>query len=117
MTEKYLAVAAYGKLSGLELASLRESNNFSFEIVDCADDLPLLEIDPPVAKILAKRLGCFFKLARICGERKEDLLDCLPLPDDAKFNWTASSYGCDPEIQEDLRFEISGHLKSNGLGK
>ncbi|MFI5421288.1 MAG: TRM11 family SAM-dependent methyltransferase, partial [Nitrososphaerales archaeon] len=117
MIEKYLAVPAYGKLSSLELATLRDSSNFHFEIIDCSADLPLLEIERSDAKILAKRQGGFFKLVKISGKSKEDLLAGLPLPDDAKFNWTVSSYGCDQDVQEDIRYEISNFLKSKSLGK
>jgi tRNA G10 N-methylase Trm11 len=117
MIEKYLAVPAYGKLSSLELATLRDSNNFHFEIIDCSADLPLLEMDRSDAKILAKRQAGFFKLVKISGKSKEDLLAGLPLPDDAKFNWTVSAYGCDQDVQEDIRYEISNFLKSKSLGK
>jgi len=90
MIEKYLAVPAYGKLSSLELASVRDSENFDFEISKSSENSTLIELELKTAKALAKRLGGFYKLVRICGQTVDELLKILPLPDTPKFNWTVS---------------------------
>ncbi|MDA4111265.1 MAG: DNA methyltransferase [Thaumarchaeota archaeon] len=117
MKQKFLVVSAYGMLSLLELASLRDSKNFEFGVTNCSGHSATLEIELGDARELAKRLGGFYKMARICGESPEELLEFLPLPDETKFNWTISSYDCNPETLEETRSIVSDFLKSNSLGK
>jgi tRNA G10 N-methylase Trm11 len=117
MTEKYLIVPAYGKLSCLELASVKDSGSFQFTISQCSENSAIIEAESKIAKNLAKRLGGFYKFVRICGKTPKELFEHLPLPDTPKFNWTVSEYGCDPETQEEIRSEVSTFLKASSLGK
>ena len=117
MKQKFLAISAYGKLSLLELAGLRDSKNFDFEISRCAENSAIVEVDENDGKSFAKRLGGFYKIVKICGESVDELLHNLPLPEEPKFNWTISCYDCGSDAQEETRSEVSDFLKSNSLGK
>jgi tRNA G10 N-methylase Trm11 len=117
MLQNFLAVCAYGKLSLLELASLKDAEIFDFEITNCTSTSALLEMDEKLAKSFASRSGGIYKLVRICGGSLKDLFECLPLPDVPKFNWTISSYGCESDSLEETVLEVRHFLKSNSLGK
>ena len=115
--QKFICVLSFAHLSLLELLHLRNTGTMSFKILKSATDSALIECDEDAAKILSATAGGVFKLARVCGQSIEELLSMLPLPEQAKFSWTVSSYGCDKETLEDTRMGVASHLKRSSLGK
>ncbi len=57
------------------------------------------------------------KLQEFAETLSKILLAALPLPDQPKFSWTVSGYGCEKETLEDVRIEVANLLKSSSLGK
>jgi tRNA G10 N-methylase Trm11 len=97
--------------------SLSDSKAFDFQLTDISKQSALFESSERTARAVAKRLGGIFKVARICGTSLEDLFDCLPLPDEPKFNWTISSYECAYDVFEETSLGVREFLKSKSLGK
>jgi tRNA G10 N-methylase Trm11 len=116
-SRKFVCVLSFGKLSLLELIRLHSSGNFHFAFLSTSDETALLECDAETAKRLAKTSGGIFKIGEVCGGTLEALGKCLPLPDDAKFNWTVSCYGGDGDVLEETKDYVSGVLKEASLGK
>ena len=116
-TSKFLITLAYGRLSSLEIASAMDSKSFDFKILNTSDLATLVECDSKTADRLIKRLGGSYKIAKVCGETIDDLFEGMPLPDEAKFNWSVSGYDCDPELLEETKISVQDFLKSKSLGK
>ncbi len=101
----------------MELWRLKESCVLDFEILASSPNSALIECSQEIAKSLATRSGGIFKVCRVCGSAVQELRDCLPLPDDSKFNWTVSTYHCSSDVLEDTKIAVSDLLKSSSLGK
>jgi hypothetical protein len=96
---------------------MRESKIIDFTILGSSSRSVLVECSSGEAKKLASRCGGIFKVARICGSDLQTLSKEIPLPDDSKFNWTVSGYGCSSEILESMKDAVSTALKNASLGK
>ncbi|MGI0091957.1 MAG: hypothetical protein ACREBS_09625, partial [Nitrososphaerales archaeon] len=116
-SDKFLLTMAYGAVSILELASVRDTGIFPFHIENTQENAALVSSDYSTVKRLAKRLGGIYKVARVCGNTIEDLLEGLPLPEEAKFNWTVSGYYCDSRLLEETRLAVQDFLKLNSFRK
>jgi len=108
---------AYGRLSSLEIASVMDSGSLDFRIHNATEMAMLVECDSKTAIALIRRLGGSYKIAKVCGDTIDNLLDGLLLPNEAKFNWTVSGYDCDPDLLEETKFSVQAFLKSKSLGK
>jgi tRNA G10 N-methylase Trm11 len=115
--QNFLCIFSFGKFSLLELSRLQESPTFDFKILESSENSGLIECNLETAKRLARRSGGIYKVARICGESADDLLECLPLPDHSKFNWTVSGYACDTDLIEDTKTAVFEILKKGDVGK
>jgi tRNA G10 N-methylase Trm11 len=114
---KFVMTLAYGRLSSLEIVSAMVSGSFDFSIVNTSDKAMLIECDMRAANFLINRMGGSYKIAKVCGNTIEDLLEEMLLPEEAKFNWTVSGYDCDTELLEETQLSVQAHLKSRSLGK
>jgi len=101
----------------MEIVRVKDSGNFDFEILESTIDSLLLKCNRETGKALTKKLGGAFKVVRVCGNSLEDLTKAIPLPENPKFNWTISSYGCDSGRYEDTKVSVSDFLRSESLGK
>ena len=114
---QFLAVLAYGQISALEIASIKNAKILEFEINRISESAVIIESSLSVARLLGKRLGGTYKIASVCGGSVNDLFDALDLPEEPKFNWTVSGYQCDTELLADVRPQVQSFLKSKSLGK
>ena len=114
---QFLAVLAYGQISALEIASIKNAKILEFEINRISESAVIIESSLSVARLLGKRLGGTYKIAAVCGGSVNDLFDALDLPEEPKFNWTVSGYQCDTELLADVRPQVQSFLKSKSLGK
>jgi tRNA G10 N-methylase Trm11 len=114
---KLVLTLVYGKVSCLELASLQLSKLFDFELLRTSDNLAVLSASLPTASRLIRRLGGSYKIARIYGGSASDFISQVDLPYADRFNWTVSSYDCDPSLSEELKSEFLNLLKSRSIRK
>ncbi len=115
--DSFILFPVFGKLSTLELQSIKEQGSLDFAIVSASDHECHVECDRSVAVALIQRVGGFFKIARNLGSSRDQALQNLETPDKPKFNWTVSSYGADDEDIEETKSVLQDYLKSIGLGK
>ena len=115
--QRFIAILAYGRVSALELASVRDSNVVKFEILKANENAAALKCTIDEARFLAKRLGGAYKIARVYGSSPEEVLKNLYLPDSDRFNWTVSGYNSDAETINQLKDEFLHHLKVKSIRK
>ena len=94
-----------------------ESESLDFKILNTSDLATLVECDSKTANALIRTLGGSYKIAKVCGDTIDKLLDGMLLPNEAKFNWTVSGYDCDPDLLEETKLSVQALLKSKSLGK
>ncbi|MDG6994833.1 MAG: hypothetical protein JRN52_02825 [Nitrososphaerota archaeon] len=114
---RFLATLAYGRVSALELASIRDSGSFDFELLRANETCSLLQCTTDTALSLIKRLGGSYKIAQVCGNTPDELFDWLFLPDTDRFNWTVSGYESPGDAIEQLKSEFFDFLKSKSIRK
>ena len=115
--QKFICILSFASLSVLELIRLKDSGVLKFNLLKFSPDSALIECGEETAKSLSGRAGGIFKVAKVCGHSVQELLAELPLPDEPKFSWTVSGYGCEKETLEDTRMEVAILLKKSSLGK
>ncbi|MCL4518770.1 MAG: hypothetical protein M1587_06190 [Thaumarchaeota archaeon] len=115
--ESFLAVLAYGRVSALELASVRDSNAIKFDILKANENIALLKCTIDEARSLARRLGGTYKIAHVYASSPGELLQNLYLPDSDRFNWTVSAYNSEVEAIDQLKDEFLHHLKRKSIRK
>ena len=114
--DTFILMPVYGMLSTLELESLRDRGS-NFTILRVSRMATLIESDLKNAIALGEKLGGFYKVARNCGNSVGELLECISVPDEPKFNWTVSSYGVTSEQVEEAKLAVKDFLKSRRLSK
>jgi len=115
--QKFICVLSFAQLSLLEIARLKDSGEYAFDIMATSAQTALIECDGETVKHLSRAFGGVYKVARACGNSIEGIEDCLPLPDEPKFNWTISGYCCSAESLESAKEFVSVILKKSSLGK
>jgi len=110
-------VLAFSELSATELAMLRNSENFPFDVQASSKYTATIKCKRETAKKLAKIVGGTYKIARVCGDRLEDLENCIQYPEETKFYWTVSGYCCSADDVQNVRDFVSDLLKKESLGK
>ena len=103
--DTFILMPVYGMLSTLELESLRDRGS-NFTILRVSRMATLIESDLKNAIALGEKLGGFYKVARNCGNSVGELLECISVPDEPKFNWTVSSYGVTSEQVEEAKLAV-----------
>ena len=74
---QFLAVLAYGRMSALELASVKSANISEFDIIQVGDSAVLIECCLDTARTLARRLGGTYKIVAVCCITLRDLVQNL----------------------------------------
>ena len=115
--EKFLATLAFDDLSAAELEISSATLNLELGGIKPREHTIEFECTRKAAHTLARRMGGVLKIALICGDTLEEVFDRLPLPDEPKFQWSISAYGCPEELVEETRTRVRELLKENRLGK
>lgn len=113
----YFVRFAHGEVSLLELECLRESARLNFEIQHSDTTGCLISCSETDSKRIISLLGGSYKMVKVLGDNLVDSVRQLPLPYEAKFGWTISSYNCPSEIANEAREEVKDYLKEHDFGK
>lgn len=115
--KRFLFILSFEEASLLEIDSLIESMGLNARVERADASAACVLCTEENARLLMRRLGASYKVARILGHDMKTSLERLDIPYQEKFNWTVSGYQCTIEDYLEARHELHDFLRAKRLGK